>query len=58
MAKKVAVIDTNQKLVALSATMTKEMERAGAPSPYFEELWYSLVKYLEEIDTRLTNGGL
>lgn len=51
-------LDTNRSLVELSEKLTEEMQRSGAPSVYFEELWYVLVKYLEEVDARLIAGGL
>jgi len=51
-------LDVNMSLVELSKEMTQEMQRSGAPSPYFEELWYSMIKYLEDIDARLIAGGL
>jgi len=51
-------IDTNRSLIELSQAMTEEMQRTGAPSAYFEELWYLMIKYLEDVDARLIAGGL
>ena len=53
-----AVLDTNQKIIELSQKLQEEYERLGVPSPYFEELWYSLTICLAEIDARLVAGGL
>ncbi len=61
----VPVLDTNRRIIEITNQMQQEMQRAGAPSPYFEELWYSLTILLAEINTtladheaRLVAGGL
>ena len=51
-------IDVSQPITEITEEMTKELERAGAPSPYFEELWNTLIVCLNDIDARLTAGGL
>jgi len=51
-------LDVNQSIVLITEKMQAEMEKSGAPSPYFEELWFTLIALLEEIDARLVAGGL
>lgn len=58
MAEKVPQLDVNQNIVQIKQAMEQEIEQNGVPSPYFEDLWYVLVKYLEDVDARLTAGGL
>jgi hypothetical protein len=50
----VPVLDVNQPIVQIIEQMSAEIERNGAPSPYFEELWYTLTVCLTEFDARIT----
>lgn len=61
-------IDVNQVIVEINA----ELNKNGSPSPYFEELWYTLSQViaaqqevlaahqatLDDHETRLVAGGL
>lgn len=50
----VPVIDVNRPIVEIMAELNADMARNGAPSPYFEELWYALTVCLADFDARIT----
>jgi hypothetical protein len=54
MAVNVPQLDTNMPIVEIIAAMQSELNQNGAPSQYFEELWYSLVQCLQDHEARIT----
>ena len=61
----VPILDVNQNMVMIIDAMNSEIAKNGAPSPYFEELWYALTvclaefnATLEDHEARLVAGGL
>lgn len=61
----IPALDTNQRIIQLTSSINAELQANGAPSEYFEELWYQLVIAINELnasvadhEARLVAGGL